>query len=121
MFLALSDRTRLRILNLLTHGEICVLDFADILNEPQPKISRHLAYLRQNNLVETRRKGKQIFYKIATITNTRLKSLLEAITNEIAYDEVLRRDALQLSQNLICDCANTNVMSQKKNLEIYLL
>lgn len=64
-FLALADKTRLRILNLMGDEEICVGFLVEVLNESQPKISRHLAYLRGAGIVETRREGKQIFYKIA--------------------------------------------------------
>ena len=63
-FLALGDATRLRILNLLSEGEVCVCFFTEALEESQPKISRHLAYLRGADLVSTRRDGKWIYYRI---------------------------------------------------------
>ncbi|WP_242531466.1 ArsR/SmtB family transcription factor, partial [Vibrio alginolyticus] len=50
LFLALSDRTRLRLLNLMRNGEICVCFFTEVLGESQPKVSRHLAYLRNAGL-----------------------------------------------------------------------
>lgn len=61
----LSDPTRLRILCYLDGGERCVASFTEILDESQPKISRHLAYLRDCGLVETRRDGKWIYYRIS--------------------------------------------------------
>lgn len=64
MFLALGDKTRLRILNLIRGGEVCVGFFTEVLNESQPKISRHLAYLRNAGVVRTRRDGKWIYYSI---------------------------------------------------------
>lgn len=64
LFLGLADGTRLRIVNLLRDGEVGVQDIADILDESQPKISRHLAYLREAGVVETRRDGKRIFYSL---------------------------------------------------------
>src|SRR5260221_14031787 len=64
LFQALGDRTRLRLLNLLAGGELCVCYFVEVLGEAQPKISRHLAYLRRRGLVESRRDGKRIPYRL---------------------------------------------------------
>ncbi len=63
-FMALADKTRLRLLNLMRDGEICVCFLVEVLNESQPKISRHLAYLRSAGIVEARRDGKWMHYKI---------------------------------------------------------
>ncbi len=63
-FLALADKTRLRLLNLMREGEICVCFLVEVLKESQPKISRHLAYLRGAGIVEARRDGKWMHYKI---------------------------------------------------------
>jgi ArsR family transcriptional regulator, arsenate/arsenite/antimonite-responsive transcriptional repressor len=57
-FQALGHNTRLRLLNPMEDQEICVCYFVEILNQPQPKISRHLAYLRNAGIVTTRRDGK---------------------------------------------------------------
>lgn len=65
LFMALADRTRLRLLNLMREGEICVYFLVEVLEESQPKISRHLAFLRNAGIVEARRDGKWIHYKIA--------------------------------------------------------
>lgn len=64
-FNALADETRLRILNLLSEGELCVCDLIRVLKEPQSKISRHLAYLRRARLVESRKKGLWMHYRLA--------------------------------------------------------
>ena len=66
LFKALGDATRLRILGLLLTGEVCVCDIHESLKIPQPKASRHLAYLRRSGLVETRREGLWIHYRLAT-------------------------------------------------------
>ena len=63
-FQALGDQTRLRLLNLMGEQEICVCYFVEILDQPQPKISRHLAYLRSAGLVAARREGKWMHYRI---------------------------------------------------------
>lgn len=59
----LSDPTRLRILNLLAGGELCVCDLIAILDVPQSTISRHLAYLRKSGWIEARRNGKWMYYR----------------------------------------------------------
>jgi ArsR family transcriptional regulator len=64
LFMAFADKTRLRLLNLMRDGEVCVCFFVEVLGESQPKISRHLAYLRNAGLVEARRDGKWAHYKI---------------------------------------------------------
>jgi len=65
LFAALADPTRLRLLNLMNGREVCVCYFVEILHQSQPKISRHLAYLRRAGLVEARREGKWMHYRIA--------------------------------------------------------
>ncbi len=85
LFLALSDRTRLRLLGLMANGEVSVGFLADSLGESQPKISRHLAYLRTAGLVSTRRDGKWIYYGIEipsdpTVGNAMLAALGNATT-----------------------------------------
>lgn len=64
LFTALSDKTRLRLLNLMRDHEVCVCFFTEVLDESQPKISRHLAYLRNAGIVSARRDGKWIHYSI---------------------------------------------------------
>lgn len=64
LFAALSDRTRLRLLNLMRGREVCVCYVVEILGQSQPKISRHLAYLRRAGVVAARREGKWMHYKI---------------------------------------------------------
>src|ERR1700688_126228 len=64
LFRALADRTRLRLLNLIANKEICVCYFVDILRISQPKISRHLAYLRRTGIVAARRQGRWMHYRL---------------------------------------------------------
>ncbi len=64
LFRAFADQTRLRLLNLLREGEICVCDLCAVLEESQPKVSRHLAYLRRVGLVSVRQQGKWKHYSI---------------------------------------------------------
>ncbi len=69
IFRAFADETRLRILHLLKGGEMCVGDVVTILDLPQPTVSRHLSYLRQAQLVQTRKEGLWRFYRLAPVTN----------------------------------------------------
>lgn len=64
VFLALSDKTRLRLVGLMRDREVSVNHLCDATGESQPKVSRHLAYLRTMRLVDTRREGKQIYYRL---------------------------------------------------------
>lgn len=79
-FKALADETRLRILALLLEGELCVCDLMAILDLPQSTVSRHLAYLRNAGLVEDRRQGVWMFYRLVDDGNAfslDLRNLLE--------------------------------------------
>src|SRR5437588_4290166 len=64
LFRALADSTRLRLLNLMNGREVCVCYFVEILKTSQPKISRHLAYLRRAGIVAARRDGKWMHYRL---------------------------------------------------------
>ncbi|HVR84508.1 MAG TPA: metalloregulator ArsR/SmtB family transcription factor [Planctomycetota bacterium] len=79
MFRAFSDRTRLRILGLLRQGELCVGDLVEILRLPQPKVSRHLAYLRKAGLVVTRESGLWNFYRLAGASTAFHRKMLECL------------------------------------------
>lgn len=81
LFLAMSDRTRLRLLELMSAGEVSVGDLALSLGESQPKISRHLAYLRSAGIVTTRRDGKWIFYAIDERVGPAAMRVLDATFN----------------------------------------
>ena len=79
VFRALSDRTRVRLLNLLRRGEVCVCDLVDVLGVPQPTASRHLAYLRKAGLVVSRKDGQWCHYSLAPARTTFHKKLLECV------------------------------------------
>lgn len=80
IFRAFSDRTRLRILGILRQGEHCVGDLVEILKVPQPKVSRHLAYLRKAGLVESREEGLWNFYRLAPARAAFHRKMLECLT-----------------------------------------
>src|ERR1700722_17835160 len=85
-FQALADQTRLRLLNLMAGKEICVCYFVEILDQPQPKISRHLAYLRRAGIVAARREGKWMHYRITTPPHAGAARLLDQ-TLDLLHDE----------------------------------
>ena len=93
MFRAFSDRTRLRILHLLQGGELCVGDVVEILQVPQPRVSRHLAYLRNAELVAVRKSGPWSHYSLTPADGPFHQKLLECLDNcfgqvpEIQADE----------------------------------
>lgn len=79
MFRAFSDRTRLRILHLLRTGETCVCDLVEVLGVPQPKVSRHLAYLRRAGLVSARKDGLWSYYTLAPAQGAFHVKMLECL------------------------------------------
>jgi ArsR family transcriptional regulator len=79
MFRAFSDRTRLRILNLLRPGELCVCELVRVIGAPQPTVSRHLAYLRKAGLVTARREGLWMFYELAPPKSDFHRKLIECL------------------------------------------
>lgn len=91
-FMALADKTRLRLLNLMRDGEICVCFFTEALDESQPKVSRHLAYLRNAGLVEARRDGKWMHYSIARPKNEIAAKVLQETLDSLKGQEDMRRD-----------------------------
>lgn len=79
LFLALSDKTRLRLVGLMANGEVSVSFLAEHAGESQPKISRHLAYLRDCGIVTTRREGKWIYYGLADFTDDERAGIIESV------------------------------------------
>ena len=102
---ALGDRTRLRILNLIASGEVCVCWFVELLDEPQPKISRHLAYLRRVGLVNARRDGKWIHYSLSMPADEAVARVLEVTLASLSADRQMERDRAALVR--CCDPART--------------
>lgn len=91
-FSALADRTRLRLLNLLRDGEVCVCFFAGTLNTNNPKISRHLAYLKRASLVSGRRDGKWMHYRIERPRDEQAASVFDATMKMLESDEEMKKD-----------------------------
>jgi ArsR family transcriptional regulator len=97
-FQALGDNTRLRLLNLMGDREICVCYFVEVLEQGQPKISRHLAYLRRAGMVEARRDGKWMHYRIAMPPNTGAAQILRQTLAWLQEDTAMQADRARLSK-----------------------
>jgi ArsR family transcriptional regulator len=102
LFKALADATRLRILGLLLTGEVCVCDLHESLKIPQPKASRHLAYLRRAGLVDTRRTGLWIHYRLGRLADPVLATIVDAVRHALAHTDTVRRDAQRLQKKTGC-------------------
>jgi len=98
LFAALADPTRLRLLNLMNGREVCVCYFVEVLNQGQPKISRHLAYLRRAGIVETRREGKWMHYRIERPDDTRAAAILDATFKSFETDRNMQADLERLGK-----------------------
>ena len=97
-----ADPTRLRILGLLAGGEICVCNIHECLGIPQPTASRHLAYLRRKNLVETRKDGLWVHYKLAALDEPVMRVLMSAVTHVLSHCDAIGKDRERLEAQTGC-------------------
>ncbi len=100
-FAALSDETRLRLLSLIRSREVCVCYLQEVLNTNQPKISRHLAYLKKAGLVKGRRDGKWTHYRLAKLDGERKRLLFETL-DCVGRETQIAKDYQRL-QNVNCE------------------
>ena len=98
LFAALADATRLRLLNLMDGREVCVCYFVEILRQGQPKISRHLAYLRKAGIVSARREGKWMHYRILPQADEAAASILTAVLASLRGDRQMQGDRAKLER-----------------------
>ena len=102
LFKALADTTRLRILGLLLTGEVCVCDIHESLKIPQPKASRHLAYLRKAGLVEARREGLWMHYRLADLPDPLLQPIADTVRHALPPLDAVHKDAGRLQKKTGC-------------------
>jgi ArsR family transcriptional regulator, arsenate/arsenite/antimonite-responsive transcriptional repressor len=95
LFKALADKTRLRILALLGRNEVCVCHIHDSLGLPQPTVSRHLAYLRRSGLVDARRDGVWMHYRVAHSLDPNVQVVLDAAVDAVTRVPATARDRMQ--------------------------
>ncbi len=99
-FKGLADATRLRIINLLSWGELCGCDIERVLDVSQPNVSRHLTYLKHAGLAVDRREGFRVFYRLAPANNETTRSLFQFLAVAFRRDEALRSDLRRLKHTL---------------------
>ena len=98
LFAALADRTRLRLLNLIAGREVCGCYLVEVLRQGQPKISRHLAYLRNAGIVTARREGKWMHYRLARPEDPAASSVLDAVFESFKLDREMQSDLSRLTR-----------------------
>jgi ArsR family transcriptional regulator len=97
-FQALGDNTRLRLLNLMGGQEVCVCYFVEIFGSPQPKISRHLAYLRSAGIVSARREGKWMHYRIVMPPHIGAAQILKQTLGWLKEEKAMQSDRARLTK-----------------------
>lgn len=102
LFKALADSTRLRILALLVGGEVCVCHIHGSLRIPQPKASRHLAYLRRAGVVQARKDGLWVHYRLAEQPDPAIRTVVQLVLHAIGHAETVRLDAERLGKRTGC-------------------
>lgn len=110
-FKALADRTRLRLISLIGDDEVCVCFFVEVLKTNQPKISRHLAYLRRAGVVAARRDGKWIHYRVVEPPDPHAANIFREVRTWLSNDSAMQRDRQQLER--ICCAPRLPVQLQK--------
>ncbi len=98
LFKALADKTRLRLISLIGESEVCVCFLVAILKTSQPKISRHLAYLRRAGLVASRREGKWMHYRLSAPPDDHAAGIFREVRVSLAEHPELQRDREKLMQ-----------------------
>ena len=98
LFKALADRTRLRLISLIGDSEVCVCFFVSVLKTSQPKISRHLAYLRRAGIVTARREGKWMHYRLAEPPDEHAAKIFREVRASLAEHPEFQRDREKLMQ-----------------------
>ena len=98
LFKALADHTRLRLINMIGDSEVCVCFFVAILKTSQPKISRHLAYLRRARIVTARRDGKWMHYSLSEPPDEHAARIFREVRASLAEHPELQRDREKLLQ-----------------------
>ena len=98
LFKALADKTRLRILALLGNNEVCVCHIHDSLAVPQPTVSRHLAYLRRARLVDARRDGVWMHYRVTRTLDPNVETVLRAAVEAVTKSPATAQDRKQFQR-----------------------
>ena len=114
LFKALADPTRLRLINLMGNDEVCVCFFVEVLKINQPKISRHLAYLRRAGVVSARRDGKWIHYRLVEPPDVHAANIFREVRAGLANEPAMKSDRDRLET--ICCAPKLPVQLQRAPL-----
>ena len=114
LFKALADPTRLRLINLMGDDEVCVCFFVEVLKINQPKISRHLAYLRRAGVVSARRDGKWIHYRLVEPPDEHAANIFREVRAGLANEPAMKSDRDRLET--ICCAPKLPVQLQRAPL-----
>lgn len=121
IYQCLCDETRLRILHLLSYQPLCVCHFQAILGAPQVKVSKHLAYLRERKLVDTRREGAWVIYSLPSNPSRdladNLKCLQDCCREQAVFTADLRKMKKELASSAgpLADCCSTGSKSERRS------
>jgi ArsR family transcriptional regulator, arsenate/arsenite/antimonite-responsive transcriptional repressor len=121
IYKALSEEMRLRILMLLTHGELCVCDLMAIFDEPQSKISRHLAYLKNSGLVTGRRVGTWMHYSLREPMDEIARAQIELIRKNLSPLRWSREDTAKMEEvkaRKVCEAQMTEKVTKRSGRSI---
>jgi len=99
VFRALGDETRVRIVALLSHGELCVCHVEKALELPQPLVSRHLGVLRAAGLVDSRRCGTWVYYRMVDQADAQVQAIVEGVCRAFAAQRALRADLARIKRS----------------------
>ena len=99
LFRALSDETRVRIVALLSHGELCVCHLEHALATAQPTVSRHLGILRSAGVVDSRRDGSWVYYRLVPQDAPELQGAIDAIAKAFGAQRLIRSDLVRLKKS----------------------
>jgi ArsR family transcriptional regulator len=119
LFKALGDRTRLRLINLIGEHEVCVCFLVEVLKLNQPKISRHLAYLKRAGVVSARREGKWIHYRIVEPPDPHAANIFREVRALLTSEAIMKTDRARLEK--ICCAPTLPVPLQKAPLPTSLV
>ena len=108
IFKALSEEIRLRMLMLLTHGELCVCDLMEAFGEPQSKVSRHLAYLKQSGLVKSRRAGTWMHYSLRESMDEPVREQLNLLIKNLSGRALFQEDHERLKSIMLVKVGATS-------------
>ncbi len=117
-FRALTDRTRLRLLNLLGDDEVCVCFLVEVLKTSQPNVSRHLAHLRRAGIVGARRDGRWVRYRILQPADAHAAGVLRDIRSRLARDPEMQPDRKRLARVLLRSATSRGSPGDKKTASL---